>query len=285
MSKFLSSFGIALLFIATSHIASATPNVQIQCAAGPAGGFPYHYCVHQVPGSTSTDVIYYFHGIGGSEKEWQYLPGFSTTYQVWGPTAPTVISISYGTAWLLATHNSSPYSGMYEHLSQAVLPFLETTFNLHPARRMLMGLSMGGFNASQLYLKNPELFSKVVLACPAITSVGPNDSAAEIAAYQQRTGALSQNIQTAMQLSRTFFPTQADWNGVSIVSQANLVVNATYPPLYVSEGLQDEYGFQEGSKALVDAVTAKGAKATWVPLTGHHCTFDIEGSALFFLGN
>lgn len=258
-------------------------DVKVQCGQDQQAGHWWNYCEYQVPGSTSKDVLYYFHGIGGSEYEWQNFPFYDKTYSLWGTSAPTVVTISYGSAWLLAEQNGSSYSGLYEHFIKTALPYLETQLQLSPERRLLMGLSMGGFNASQVYLKNPELFSKVALACPAITTVSPYASQEDIDAYQQRTGALTPYVTRALGLSSTYFPDEPSWEKSAPVQQAQRRTNPQFPPLFVSGGMQDQYGFQEGGKAFVDAAVANGAQAKWTPLPGLHCTFDIIGNALFLL--
>lgn len=270
------------LFFASGAVAKDM-DVKVQCGQDEQAGHWWNYCEYQVPGSTSKDVLYYFHGIGGSEYEWQNFPFYDKTYSLWGNSAPTVVTVSYGSAWLLAEQNSSGVSGLYEHFIHTALPYLETQLKLTPERRLLMGLSMGGFNASQLYLKNPELFNKVALACPALSTVSPYASREEIAAYQQRTGALDYYIARALGLSATYFPDEASWQTAAPVQQAQQRTNPTYPPLFVSGGMQDQYGFQEGGKAFVDAAAANGATAKWTPVQGPHCTFDIVGNALFLL--
>jgi S-formylglutathione hydrolase FrmB len=202
---------------------------------------------------------------------------------LWGNSAPVVISITYGSAWLLAEQNESGYSGLYENFVKVALPTIEKTRNIHPEHRMLMGLSMGGFNAAQVYLKNPELFTKVALACPAITTVGPYSGADEIAAYTARTHALSNYVNNALYLSSNYYPSQEAWDRADSIALANTQITSDSPPLYISGGMQDEYGFFEGAAEFASIAASKGVSATWVPLRGRHCTFDWQGTARFFI--
>jgi pimeloyl-ACP methyl ester carboxylesterase len=272
-----------LSFTGATSLSYATPRVSVQCDHQQGGGYWWNYCFYQTAGSTSKDVLYYFHGIHGNEYEWQNSPDYEKVYEVWGAAAPKVISISYGSAWLLAQKNSSPRSGLYDNFVDTAMPTIEAELKLQPAHRLLFGLSMGGFNAAQIYLKNSDLFTKFALACPAITSIGPYSSIEEILAYEKRTDASPADVNTALYLSHVYFPTPQDWNNAAPIAQATATVRADAPPLYVSGGMQDQYGFEEGAQAFVSAVNAKGARAKWVSLPGPHCTWDVEGTALFLI--
>jgi pimeloyl-ACP methyl ester carboxylesterase len=280
---------VGILFFSGSVSASfaqtATPTPafpQVTCTQSSGGGFWYDYCIHKVATSTNPDVLYYLHGLNGSQYEWEDGPFYSQIYALWGNQAPTVVSITYGSIWLLAQTNGSGLSGLYDNFVNTALPGIETANSLHPRRRLLFGLSMGGFNAAELYLKNPTLFAEVALACPAITTVGPYDGSNAIDDYIHRTHASAGDVDEAIYVSESYFPTEADWLKAAPLTLVNNV-NASFPPLYVSGGLQDQYGFFEGASQFVSAVNAHGGKANWNPLQGGHCTFDWQGTALFFL--
>ena len=274
-------FVISLIF--TQSAFAVSPELQIQCGHDEQDGIGWNYCDHQLAGSTSQDVLYYFHGLYGSELEWQNSLVLDETYAAWGLSAPRVITISYGTVWLLAEKNEGQASGLYEHLVHTALPYLEKQLHVNPVHRLLMGASMGGFNASQVYLKNPELFYKVALACPAITSVSPYASSDEISSYISRTGALNSYVDTALRLSSIYFPSPESWSQSDPIELAKQRVTEKFPDLFVSGGTEDEFGFQEGGKIFAETVALKGAKATWTALPGLHCTYDVSGTAQFLI--
>jgi pimeloyl-ACP methyl ester carboxylesterase len=267
------SFGLTLAY-------ADVPNLQIQCySVGSTRDFGY--CIHKIKDSKSTDVLYYLHGAGSSEYEWQSLAALPKIYAAWGANAPAVISVSYGATWMLAEKNNSGYSGLFEHFTQNAMPWMEKYLGFTPTRRMIAGLSMGGFNASQLYLKKPGLFARAAFLCPAITSVSPYASSADIEAYVERTGASWAYVNRAMYLSQTYYPTSADWDKAAPVALASQVVTADSAPVFVSVGAQDQYGFQEGAKAFYDAIVAKGASAQWSLVQGGHCSFDVDAAVAF----
>lgn len=272
----------ALLFQSFSFAPAQAnvPNLQVQCYSV-SSTRNFGYCIHKMKDSTSTDVLYYLHGAGSSEYEWQYLGALSKIYAAWGANAPAVISVSYGATWMLAEKNGSGYSGLFEHFTENAMPWMEKQLGFTPTHRMLAGLSMGGFNASQLYLKKPGLFSRVAFLCPAMTSVSPYASSADIEAYVTRTNASWAYVNRALYLSQTYYPTSADWDKAAPVALASQVVTADSAPVFVSVGAQDQYGFQEGAKQFYDAIVAKGASAQWSLVDGGHCSFDVDAAVTF----
>ncbi len=264
---------------------AAVPGLEIQCGFEQSSGFHYGYCIHEMKGSVSKDVLFYFHGIGGSEYDWQKSDLLQKTYASWGIVAPAVISISYGSLWLLASQNTSRYSGLYEHFLKQALPKLEEKLKVHPQHRLLMGLSMGGFNASQIYLKNPELFSKIIFACPAISSLSPFADEVKVEAYVDRTHASLFNVEQANLLTRVYFPNVNSWSKADPLVIANQVITSQFPSIYVSCGESDEYGFFEGAKLLTDAAVKHGAHAILKLVPGKHCSYDAEAGAAFVIGS
>ena len=273
-------------FFTTAPLSAHAQSPTIRsCYSVKGGAVRWDYCVYKPTQSKGQDVLYYLHGLEGSDTEWSELPHYDDVYQSWGANAPTVVTISYGGIWLLAEKNGSGYSGLYENFLNTALPFIEKTNNLTPSRRLLVGLSMGGFNAAQLYLKNPNLFARVALLCPAITTVGPYSSQTEINAYVARTHALWTNVRNALEVSSTYFPNESAWENADPISLASKQGNSTFPPLFVSGGLQDQYGFFEGAAYFASEVVSQGAQAIWDPVNGGHCSFDWQATANFIVAH
>lgn len=143
---------------------------------------------------------------------------------------------------------------------------------------------MGGFNAAQLYLKRGSLFKRAALLCPAITSISPFATKEEVDAYMKRTGAKPFNVLSAISLAKQFFPTAEEYNASAPLVVADKYLGPDSPPVHVSCGMQDGYGFQEGAKMFADlALDRKVPEATWQELEGGHCTFDAKAVADFIL--
>lgn len=247
---------------------------------------PFNYCISKATDSLNPDVVFHFHGLGSSEKVWSSEP-FHYAAQIredWderGASAPTIVSVSFGPLWLLVEKNSSVNSGLFEAMAGYILPFLEKKIGGGKGERILVGESMGGFNASQLFLKAPNQFNRVALICPAIAGVSPFSSEAEINAYIKRTNANPEMVKRSIFLLQQFVPDAKNWENVSQLLLAEKNLSSKSPALYLSCGSYDEYGFYEGAKKFLKVAREKNVNLVWRPLSGGHCVVDIPSLSEF----
>lgn len=274
-----------LLVVGTAAFATEPARLAADCGAAKAGPVSWKFCVYTETGSRNQDVLYYFHGRGLDEKAWgddgYYTGMVRKAWQAHGAGAPTVIAISFGKDWLLVPKNKSPYSGLLDAFTAAVVPTMEARIGGVKGRRILLGESMGGFNGTAVALRT-TLFAKAALLCPPMTTLSPFATEAEIVAFIERTKASPEKVRGAIQLSRAFLPEPADYDAASPLQLAEKASSAT-PPLYVSCGSYDEYGFFEGAERFAATARARGTKVAWRPLQGGHCAVDIESVAAFLL--
>lgn len=246
---------------------------------------PFKYCIRHVDRTQTQDVVYFFHGLNGNEETWftQFL-GTKMIQGYWNRKGykPTVITVSFGTSWLLV---NSKRVGLLSLFVNRIMPFLEGQVGgLQNGRRMLIGQSMGGFNAVQASLQHPELFTKVALLCPALTTLGPFASEEEITDYIRRNKADPALIAEMLQITRKAFESQEDWelhDPMKLISQKTLT---SRPRFHISIGVTDEYGFFEGSWVF----TRNGFKNLfffdWMPVIGGHCNFSRTSASKFIMG-
>ena len=280
--KFKPYILIVLFLLFSTLPFSALANIEMKCGSIANEIYWVRYCLHTVPKSINSDLLYYFHGNGNSEYGWSEAPFYNEIYNQWGINAPRVLSISYGSSWLLAEKNTSVLSGMYEHFVHFAIPMLESKLSLNPEHRLLFGISMGGFNAAQIYLKSPELFLKVALGCPAISILSPFSNDTDINAYAKRTKADYYYISNALKFVASYFPDLESWKKADPIALATKRVSSESPALNISCGDLDEYGFFEGAKIMGDIVSARGGSVEWHLLPGYHCTIDGKNIADFF---
>ncbi|MNL13453.1 hypothetical protein D3C87_1343620 [compost metagenome] len=194
---------------------------------------------------------------------------------------PWVITISYGEAWLL-----TEVDGSYELLQKTMDELLPDIQNqIRPAgfkTKYLVGASMGGFNTSQVLFKRTDMFDKYMLICPAITTVGPFSTQDEIIDYIRRTGAEPKRVGFMIEWGLMEFPSDEEWNKHSPLFLADQA--QSLPKVYVSCGLKDEFGFQEGAEAFFKKINYKAKASWWVPIpNGTHCAFDKKSILKFLL--
>ncbi len=243
------------------------------------------YCLTETKGSTNPDTLYFFHGKGENENTWVDLLGTQAVMRYWeeiGFQPPRVISISFGAVWLLTDVDSNGKQGLLQAVADQVIPMIERRIGGIQGRRFLFGDSMGGMNASLLFLKRGHLFDRVVLACPAITTVSPYDSLGNIFDYLSRTKANLFKLVEMLLLGRINFPSEEAWNQSAPLQLAPVLLNSSSPNLHVSCGSEDNYGFQEGARKFSEIARDRGVhEVIWSLLPGEHCTFDSISIAEF----
>ncbi|MGE3973465.1 MAG: alpha/beta hydrolase-fold protein [Bdellovibrionales bacterium] len=243
----------------------------------------FAYCIHSQITSNNPDVIYYFHGAGGNEKEYlKKWKEFRAEWRAMGIPMPRVVSINFGPIWILAEKNKKSTSSLFDYFIDGIMPFLETKMGGVTGRRLILSMSMGGFNATQLVMKKPELFDKVVLACPAILPLSPFAKKEEVQEFLTRSGAKKSNIWWGMFMQRIFHKDKEDWDQSNPLLLAKTKLGAQTPPLYITCGDTDEFGFFEGSESFARlAQEARVPSMTWVRRTGKHCDRDNREVARF----
>ena len=80
------------------------------------------------------------------------------------------------------------------------------------------------------------------------------------------------------------YSTSEEWNAISPIPLIDHA-DQSYPELYLSCGLYDNYGNFEGTEALANLAIKRGVKTTWRPLYGGHCVIDVASLADFLASN
>lgn len=271
-----------VLFVFSSAVFAAPLKTECVNLTQP---LPWSYCKTTTPGSHNRDLLYHFHGRGGSAKTWTDKDYYTELVrQEWtrrGFEPPTVVTVSFGPVWLLVEKNQSPASGLFEIFNKVVMPTVEKTLPRFSGRRLLVGESMGGFNATQIALKSGDLFAKVAILCPAIIEFSPFSSKEVIDKFITSHKAKPDLIEQLVQVARYFMPEEADWLKTSPLGLAQTNLGWRSPKLYLSCGFYDEYGFYRGTEKFASIAEAKGARVQWRPLYGGHCATDAVSVATF----
>jgi S-formylglutathione hydrolase FrmB len=237
--------------------------LQVVCGVKKSvSGRQWKYCAH-VYANSSRKVMYYFHGMNGNERSWR-LEGFERKIlKRWvekGEQPPIVVSVSFGPTWLMVEKNSSKLSGIYEIFMNEIVPTIQNqVLRIQAEENWLMGVSMGGFNASQVYFKNPGFFTRAAIVCAAMTIVSPFDGKDKIHEYRERTHAKDLWVTAAMNISKDYLPTKEDWLRESPITQAISHFSPQSTPLYISNGTSDGFGFHEGDIIFGWIAKFKGA--------------------------
>lgn len=136
---------------------------------------------YQAGGSVTYPVVYLLHGAGGDENEWRTKGGAVETLDGLikrGLIRPSVV--------VMPTTGPASWwaDGAAEKAGTAImkdlLPYVESRYRVQKERsgRAIGGLSMGGYGALNLSLRNPAQFCAAAVISPAIYDPLPPETSA-----------------------------------------------------------------------------------------------------------
>jgi pimeloyl-ACP methyl ester carboxylesterase len=273
-------FSLGCLVFCLVSIASTAAQAKPVCGKDTVDTFTYDWCFEKGEGQRANDILYYFHGLNEDAKSWIDGPVPLEIKRQWksmGIERPSVAAISLGPLWVLSSVKKGTPNTLYETFVKKIMAKLEAKATKKVRARMLVGGSMGGFNASQLLFRNSELFTRVAFLCPAIPTVGPYSSKEEVDAYFVRNPyANKELIQALLDWSRGEFPTAPDWLAHDPLEHAKNL-SAKSPELFVACGDRDQFGFFEGVERYATSAFLRGTAVQWMPiLQGGHCDLTPE---------
>ncbi len=274
-------FKFIFVFLVTAVSSLATAAITQTCGQMEQP-VPYSYCITKAPNS-SLDVLYYFHGGGGDANQWPTISkGIYLNWESSGVQPPVVITISFGEYWLLVEPNGSENSGLLPVFQQAVMPQMEMlAVGGVAARRLLMGLSMGGFNSTQVLAKMPpETFSRAVMACPALVNLSPFASEKEILEHSVQTGADIATLTSLSFIAKAFVPDEQTWNSQVNPYQLLPLIAANPVPLLIGIN-QLDHNFKPGGDAFAQMLLPLKQLTQIQSWPGGHCALDSASIAQF----
>ncbi len=279
LSLNLRSLALGLSLTVLSHLMAVPAMAMHFCdRARTLAGVEYKWCVDtEDKRGDNRQLIYFLHGAGGNENVWGNSPGYRRAQAIWasqpGKAVPVVISISFGQLWLLTDVPRDNNRTLHATLVQEVIPTIEAKYQIQNPTRSLIGESMGGFNATQLLMKDAGMFEKVALVCPALPTIGPYSIEQDVTAYigRHKPYVRVDWIRNIMALTRHEFPTEPDWKAHDPFTLINKL-SFKASKIFVSCTRQDEHGFYEGSELFAREAQKRGIYAQWVPINqGGHC--------------
>lgn len=249
---------------------------------GPSDG---DWCLFKPPagvGEDAASLLYFLHPACGDAGSWGRLPLSRVFYaraKALGAPAPRVVGVSYGPLWSLLPTPGAEQPSLLERFVGTDLPRIEASLGA-PRRRLLWGMSQGGFNAASVLLSHPGTFARAAVTCPAFYDF-PIYSDEEAWRFVARTGASAELAWWGLERLRPRVGGPEAW------SREDPLVRAAdareLPPTLVQATQGDEYGFFTGAERFTAALASRGLPATWAPEPGGHCVFDAARAADFLL--
>ena len=267
-------FLFLIFFITACAKSEKSIEIKTDCQTMSLQGYDFGFCHESVKGSTSKDVILYFHGLTVTEKAWKNL-GFRHEIRYgkhYLKDYPAVVSVSFGSAWFL-TDVSYLKKSRLEVFTEDFLPKLNSILGFNAERKILMGESMGGFNVLRLAAYKPQEFDRVVATCPAVMAIGPHDPTSRVIEFLWDKPYVDKLLlMKVMPFAVWEFPTSQDWdnnNPLKLIESSNYRL----PPLLITSNQFDEYGFNVGITRLTDKMLARKQPVQVVNEEGRHCYY------------
>lgn len=214
----------------------------------------------------SRGLLYFFHYAEGDERSFDRI-GLAHSYfgrlAEKNADAPVVVSVSFGTHWLIANRPGKREVVRVERF-QSVMRDVEARLGV-PERRYLWGMSMGGYNAVQMALARPADWRAGIVSCPALLVKDPFNSNRD-----------AKVVEDGKDLFRYRLGGSKDWseeNPITLAGKASAGV-----PLMIQPNASDEYGFEPGARALAAAMNGR---AVLSPAAGGHCIVNAPEAADF----
>lgn len=233
----------------------------------------FDFCFYPGSGQNANNLVYFFHGIMGYENIWIHNKTYLQIQSEWQALPkgrPAVVSISYGRVALLTPKNSHKYSGALDPWNlDRIENFEKKHLKLYTQKRFLMGTSMGGHNALNLYIKMFPNFSKIGLLCPAQLLNSPYDSKEIVEKILPQVESLWPMYLGAMGLMRIYYD-QPSWN---TYSPFNIEIERLKKLSHIRILLvkEDLYGFTVVNKRWIELLDNLGASAKFKISDGIHC--------------
>ena len=217
------------------------------------------YCVSA---GVSRDLLYVFHGAVDASvqaPEKQYAAGVPSLDKAWrkaGMPRPTTIALSWGPIWFLKDDKFAAFQN-------EIIPALEARFARRDGRRLLLGGSMGGFNAYLAWVQAPQLFHRVAFVCPAFLPVNPFASRLM---FLRRAATRLDTVRAYSKVARAHFASAEEWQSYQPNAMMARLAGRKLPAAYLVHNRGDQLGFT-GAPEL----GAAGQPITYEVNDGPHC--------------
>lgn len=259
---------LSAVFIYFGSLLAQTDNYVTQCQKKSIAGYTVSWCVESVPGSTSHDVIYFFHGIGGSEQSWAKIPAHRVRPLL--KSNPTVISISFGQEWFLSDVGFVRSSRL-EAFTKEAMPLIESQLGFAVRRRIAMGESMGGYNALRLANRKLDQFDRLVALCPAIMAYNVYWSGKKKSDYLEKHPYMDGNLLWKLTPFAVWeFPSPKIWNENNPLYMIQ-TAGVPLPPTFLTSNAEDQYGFDDGIHQFTKILEQQQTGTELVDEAGGHC--------------
>jgi len=239
---------LLLLCLFLPRLAGATGRAECRSLDSRTLGHKVAYCIllppsYEAEKTRRYPVLYFLHGLGDDEQMFLHSGGFNLVADLWEQHQLgefLIVTPAAGSSFYI---NSRDGARRYEDFFlREFLPMIEKRYRTRAGRafRGVGGISMGGYGALHLAFRHPELFGSVsahsaalIEKLPRITTADPRLSA--------RTQVLGDVFGSPPD------PQFWDRNNPLVLGRKAELAGLR---IYFDCGSEDDYGFDDGAKAL-----------------------------------
>jgi S-formylglutathione hydrolase FrmB len=211
-------------------------------------------------------VLYFLHGMNGNEREFERrgVAGAVNKLRADGKVGEMIIVTPAGeNSFYMNAKNGVRYE---DAIVKDLIPHIEKSYRVMgtPRNRAIQGISMGGFGATMIAFKHPEMFSSVTA-----------HSAALFAELPKPTGSDRRSLFVARLVGNIFGDPPDDAffrsnNPIHLVEANASAIKKAGLKIYFDVGDQDRYGFQDSNKILDERATRAGVPHEFHVFPGGH---------------
>jgi S-formylglutathione hydrolase FrmB len=220
-------------------------------------------------------VVIFLHGLFNNERDWEKR-GVQTKLdelRASGKVGEFIVAIPYGAnSFYINGKDGTRYE---DAVVDDFIPWVDKTYRTAgtPAKRVIQGISMGGFGALAIAFKHPELFAGVAAHSAALFEDLPKPPASpddRRGRYRYEIAAKLFGAPPDMEFFRATSPLH--------LAKAN-AAKIKALKIYFDVGEQDRYGFDAGNAALHAALTDAGVAHEYFRVPGDHGWAFLEARA------
>jgi S-formylglutathione hydrolase FrmB len=197
-------------------------------------------------------VLYFLHGLNENEMRWSSRGRTDLMLDrmvAEGGIGEFIVALPFG-ATSFYTNTRSGEEPWEDMIVREFMPMIESTYRVAAARqtRGISGISMGGYGALKIAMKNPELFGSVSSHSAALIP--------DLAAASQNVSA--RRLDMFMGLFERIYGISQDlswWDANNPLTLARDTKRLNAMKIYFDCGTEDEYGFFAGTRVLADLLT------------------------------
>lgn len=263
-----SRIGWIVLFLVASIVNIASADRKSECTSDLVDEYWVSWCHDWDPNVSSTEIIYFFHGLGQNAKVYRksILPKVLQAKN----SAAHILSVSFGRTWFLSDVSGFRDSRL-KAFEEKFQPMLETALGFTPTKRILVGESMGGFSAIRLAHDKPDMFDQVIAMCPAVMPYSPYWSKEQKEEYLNAHPEIDRKLIAGVTPFALYeFPSEDAWNRNNPF-EVSKGADYAIPKIVLSSNSEDPYGFAPGIIEFSHRLQSFNKDATLIEEPGGHC--------------